>query len=193
MVGKGIIVAASFAHSIRLLVWSLATRSYISVGFPKFGSAIADCKKAVRLLTRVAKGKIFARLRSEIGGTSRIPLSWLRISCSGRPYLKRSCSTTALTFLGWIRRDLTFVVVRLSCVSERTIEDRPVLWLTTKYWHIRKLAWHVVSIWCRPGVEPSYWRRRHDVLDTHARRCKTMRWLRRTCCTIWGMMTAADC
>jgi len=53
-VGKGLIDAACLAQSTRLLVGSFATSCSISVGFRRCCSAFADCKKAVRLLTRVA-------------------------------------------------------------------------------------------------------------------------------------------
>jgi len=61
--------------------------------------AFTDCKKSARLLTRIAKRMTFAKLCSEIGCTTRTLLSWLRISCFGRPNLKRRCFITALTFL----------------------------------------------------------------------------------------------
>jgi len=55
MVGKGLIITASLPHFTRFLIGSLA---------------FADCKMAVRILTRVANGTIFAKWFSE----KRIPL-----------------------------------------------------------------------------------------------------------------------
>jgi len=47
MVGKGLIIAAWLAHFTYLLIGSLATRSFICVGFHKCSSAVADGKMAV--------------------------------------------------------------------------------------------------------------------------------------------------
>jgi len=63
--------------------------------------------RSFRLLTCVANATSLPKLCSLIAGKSLMLLSWLRISCSGRPYLKRSCSITAFALLGWINSDFT--------------------------------------------------------------------------------------